>query len=77
MLTLKRCGNKQCYFLELNSGKLVFFSYETPVAFYEGGKWYITDEYFSRTTSAHISSELPSNVETIDEHEFNMRIDGL
>lgn len=41
----------------------VLFSYETPVAYAETGpegrKYFVTDRYYSRTTTRHIKSWLP------------------
>ena len=36
--------------------KRVLFSYRTPVAYYENGKFYKTTRYWSKTTSRHINS---------------------
>lgn len=48
--------------VELSSGITVFFSYSTPVAAFIPGRGYIkTDQYYSRTTSKHISQWLSSN----------------
>lgn len=63
--------------LELNSGKRVLFSYETPVALCTKGQWYKTDEYFSRTTSKHMNAALPSDVITIDSDEFNNMVEDI
>lgn len=41
----------------------ILFSYETPVAARvideRGASWYVTEEYYSRTTSKHINSWAP------------------
>lgn len=41
----------------------ILFSYETPVAARVidncGARWYITTQYYSRTTSRHINSWVP------------------
>ena len=45
--------------LVLPSGAEAFFSYETPVAFQmHSGEIYKTEEYYSRTTSKHITQYL-------------------
>ena len=36
----------------------VLFSYNTPVGFFNGNKYYRTDEFHSRTTSRHINKWL-------------------
>jgi len=35
--------------------KLVLFSYKTPVAYLDGENVYVTDKFWSRTTSRHIT----------------------
>ena len=36
----------------------VLFSYETPVAGFDGTNWFRTEEKFSRTTTKHINKYL-------------------
>lgn len=45
---------------ELHRGNdVIFFSYDTPVAFFQSGAGYFqTDETFSRTTTRHIKQWL-------------------
>ena len=40
------------------SGKLVLFSYKTPVSSWEDGQFYITDTRWSNTTQRHINKWL-------------------
>lgn len=35
--------------------RTVLFSYETPVAVFSDGRWHITEEFHSKTTSKHIN----------------------
>lgn len=42
-------------------GKLILFSYQTPVAAYIDGKYYRTQEKYSVTTSSHINKWLGDN----------------
>ena len=45
--------------LELADGIVILFSYETPVAAFVPGRGYlVTDQYYSRTTSKHITQWL-------------------
>ncbi len=46
--------NRYCNTMALEIGDLtVFFSYETPVAFFDGTQLCVTDEFFSRTSEQH------------------------
>lgn len=64
-MNLKPLGvNKTELTLERNGQRVrVLFSYETPVAADVltscGMEYYITDQYYSRTTTKHIKSWLP------------------
>ena len=44
--------------LTLSSGSEIFYSYNTPVACKVSGEFYKTNEYYSRTTSKHITQYL-------------------
>jgi hypothetical protein len=44
--------------LTLSSGSEIFYSYNTPVAAQVAGDFYKTKEYYSKTTSKHISQYL-------------------
>jgi hypothetical protein len=44
--------------IRLNAGKLILFSYQTPVASWEDGKFYITADRWSNTTQRHINKWL-------------------
>jgi len=63
--------------LVLNRGTSILFSYETPVAYYDGITWFKTDEYFSRTTSKHMNKHLPNECETVDSAIFNIKVGDL
>jgi len=57
-MQIKRLGTSKTL-LVLPSGAEAFFSYETPVAFQmRSGEIYKTEEYYSRTTSKHITQYL-------------------
>jgi len=57
-MQIKRLGTSKTL-LVLPSGSEAFFSYETPVAFQmHSGEIYKTEEYYSRTTSKHITQYL-------------------
>ena len=47
---------------ELEIGnKKILFSYKTPVAYFENGQYYITDKFWSRTTTRHINAWVPGD----------------
>ena len=57
-MKIKRLGASKTL-LVLPSGSEAFFSYDTPVAFQmHSGEIFKTEEYYSRTTSKHITQYL-------------------
>ena len=56
-MKIKRLGASKTL-LALPSGSENFFSYDTPVAAQDAGEYYKTNEYYSRTTSKHITQYL-------------------
>ena len=57
-MKLKRTGYNQTV-VSLNNGAEVFFSYDTPVSGRSADNEYFkTEEYYSRTTSKHITQYL-------------------
>ena len=56
-MKIKRLGASKTL-LALPSGSEIFYSYDTPVAAQVAGEFYKTKEYFSRTTSKHITQYL-------------------
>ena len=55
-MKLKQIGNNQSL-ISYNNGTDVLFSYETPVAGYILGEGYfITEQYYSNTTSKHVNA---------------------
>lgn len=44
--------------VELHGYTTVFFSYNTPVAAWLNGNFYVTDKHWSRTTTKHINKWL-------------------
>lgn len=56
-MKIKRLGASKTI-LALSSGSEIFYSYETPVAAKVSGEFYRTEEYYSRTTSKHITQYL-------------------
>jgi len=63
-MTLKQVGSNMS---EVGIGdKTVLYSYSTPVAYKEGGFLFVTNKYWSKTTSRHINKWLDgSKFETI------------
>lgn len=47
--------------LHLESGVIVLFSYETPVAYFTHGNYYITTKHWSATTTRHINQWVPGD----------------
>ena len=63
--------------LALSSGTEIFYSYNTPVACQmSSGEIYKTDEYFSRTTSKHITQYLNGRYAHPVEQSFINQIVG-
>ena len=56
-MKIKRLGASKTI-LALSSGSEIFYSYDTPVAAQVAGEFYKTNEYYSRTTSKHITQYL-------------------
>ena len=56
-MMIKRLGASKTI-LALPSGSEIFYSYDTPVAAQVAGELYKTNEYYSRTTSKHITQYL-------------------
>ena len=56
-MKLERLGTSKSL-LTLSSGSEIFYSYDTPVAAQVAGELYKTKEYYSRTTSKHITQYL-------------------
>lgn len=66
---------------ELSLDKIVvFFSYQTPVAFYEKstGKYFQTAKFWSKTTSRHVSKWLQSSeAERVPQCQLDALIDAV
>ena len=56
-MKLERLGTSKSL-LTLSSGSEIFYSYDTPVAAQISGELFRTKEYYSRTTSKHITQYL-------------------
>jgi hypothetical protein len=48
----------------------MYFSYETLVAFLQGGHLYATSEKYSKTTSKQMNQHLPTVTDYLDSSEF-------
>ena len=62
--------------LTLSSGSEIFYSYNTPVAAQVSGEFYKTNEYYSRTTSKHITQYLNGRYAHPVEQSFINQIVG-
>ena len=70
-MKIKRLGASKTI-LALSSGSEIFYSYNTPVAAKVSGDLYRTKEYYSRTTSKHISQYLNGrNAEEVEQSFIN------
>ena len=70
-MKIKRLGASKTL-LALPSGSEIFYSYNTPVACKVSGDLYRTKEYYSRTTSKHISQYLNGrNAEEVEQSFIN------
>ena len=74
-MKLERLGNSKSL-LTLSSGSEIFYSYNTPVAAQVAGELYKTKEYFSRTTSKHITQYLNGRKAEKVEQSFIQQIVG-
>ena len=70
-MKLERLGTSKSL-LTLSSGSEIFYSYNTPVACKVSGDLYRTKEYYSRTTSKHITQYLNGrNAEEVEQSFIN------
>ena len=74
-MKIKRLGASKTL-LALPSGSEAFFSYDTPVAFQmHSGEIFKTEEYYSRTTSKHITQYLNGReAETVPQSFINQLV---
>jgi len=74
-MKIKRLGTSKTL-LVLPSGAEAFFSYDTPVAFQmHSGEIFKTKEYYSRTTSKHITQYLNGReAETVPQSFINQLV---
>ena len=73
-MKIKRLGASKTI-LALSSGSEIFYSYNTPVAAQVAGELYRTNEYYSRTTSKHITQYLNGrNAEAVPQSMINQLV---
>ena len=75
-MKIKRLGASKTI-LALSSGSEIFYSYETPVAAKVSGEFYRTEEYYSRTTSKHITQYLNGRYAHQVEQSFINQLVGV
>ena len=63
--------------LQLTDGTQVLFSYETPVASFQAGKYYKTDYKWSKTTTRHITKWGASAAILKPQDYFNNLVKGI
>ena len=74
-MKIKRLGASKTL-IAIPSGSEIFYSYNTPVACKVSGEFYKTKEYFSRTTSKHITQYLNGRKAEKVEQSFINQIVG-
>jgi len=74
-MKLERLGTSKSL-LTLSSGSKIFYSYNTPVVAEIAGEFYKTSEYYSRTTSKHITQYLNGRYAHPVEQSFINQIVG-
>ena len=73
-MKIKRLGASKTI-LALSSGSEIFYSYDTPVAAQVSGELFRTKEYYSRTTSKHITQYLNGReVEAVPQSFINQLV---
>ena len=76
----EQIGSKQLFkgYSEIYKAN-VYISYRTVIAFEDAGVWWITGEWFSRTTTNHKSEirKLEKNVVIHEEYDFKVRLDRM
>ena len=73
-MKIKRLGASKTL-LALPSGSEIFYSYDTPVAAQVAGEFYKTNEYYSKTTSKHITQYLNGReAETVPQSMINQLV---
>ena len=73
-MKIKRLGASKTI-LALSSGSEIFYSYDTPVAAQVSGELFRTKEYYSRTTSKHITQYLNGrNAEAVPQSMINQLV---
>lgn len=79
----KTFGAKQCHEEQYTNGMRIFISYATPVGAYVPGLGYLkTSDYYSRTTTRHLSvwskdNEYPMTQETSERELWGLRDECL
>ena len=72
-MLLKNQGSNQSELI-LENGSHIFFSYETPVAVSTVDGLFVTDQWYSSTTTKHINKWCEGITRTIVPHENIMAI---
>lgn len=78
---VKKFGAKQMCEIDGPAGRKIMVSYQTPVVVRDGDKFYVTEEWFSATTSKHINhylrSACASNVVRVEPTVFRNLVAGI
>jgi hypothetical protein len=76
----KQVGAKQLFFGYSNIyGTHIYISYNTIIAVFYNMQWYVTDEWFSRTTTNHKRevSKRENCIVTVSKEFFDSTLQGL
>ena len=80
LINAVQVGSKQLFtgYSEIYKAN-VYISYTTIIAFYTGEEWWITGEWFSRTTSSHKNEvhKREKNVVIHEEYDFKVRLERM
>lgn len=79
-MTRKRFGSKQMCEIMGAKGRRMMVSYQTPVVIVDGENYFITEEWFSQTTTKHINHYLKMEqalrIHKVDPRIFKKMITG-
>lgn len=77
---MKKFGSKQMCEIDGPGDRKIMVSYQTPVVVRDGNKFYVTEEWFSQTTTKHINHYLIKsnaiNVVRVDPAVFRNLVAG-
>lgn len=79
-MSRNRFGSKPMCEVAAAKGRKMMVSYETPVVIVDGQNYFVTEEWFSQTTTKHINyylrMEQAINIHKVDPRIFKKLING-